>query len=372
MVMTQKQRILAAARGEHLDKLPFGARIDLWYNYNLGHGTLPEKYKGWSEVDIIRDQGAGAHYRSLPMIKEEYHDMEVIKKDEPPYITTEFRTPLGSVCKKMAFTPDTGEYAPYEIENLFKSESDYPIIKYVLEHTIPVLDSEKYSKARDEVGESGLVVTGATDDSPTQRVMREMMGYDRFFYELMDHPTKVEELIEVMKSLQRKEYEIAVKLDLEIFNICCNWSDDIHTPIFKKYFTPWLQEITDFLHAHGKLSMVHIDGENRRLIPFFLDTHVDVFEAWTPAPMTMVTNAELKKALGDKATIWGGIPAILFEPTYSDEEFDNYIINLFKEIAPGYRFIVGMGDNVPFDGKIERVRRVVELIDEYGSLPIEI
>ena len=61
------------------------------------------------------------------------------------------------------------------------------------------------------------------------------------------------------------------------------------------------------------------------------------------------------------------------ESTYSDEEFDNYIIsNLFKEIALGYRFIVGMGDNVPFDGKIERVRRVVELIDKYGALPVQV
>jgi len=31
-----------------------------------------------------------------------------------------------------------------------------------------------------------------------------------------------------------------------------------------------------------------------------------------------------------------------------------------------------MGDNVPFDGKIERVRRVAELIDKYGALPIEV
>jgi hypothetical protein len=31
-----------------------------------------------------------------------------------------------------------------------------------------------------------------------------------------------------------------------------------------------------------------------------------------------------------------------------------------------------MGDNVPFDGDIDRVRRVVELIDKYGSLPIEV
>jgi len=57
---------------------------------------------------------------------------------------------------------------------------------------------------------------------------------------------------------------------------------------------------------------------------------------------------------------------------YSDEDFDAFTTNMFKEMAPGYRFIVGMGDNLPFDGDINRVRRVVELIEKYGRLPIEV
>jgi len=173
-----------------------------------------------------------------------------------------------------------------------------------------------------------------------------------------------------MKDLERRKYQVAVQPELEIFNICANWSDDIHTPVFEKYFTPWLQEISDFLHAQGKLAMVHVDGENRRLVPFFPRTHVDVWEAWTPAPMTQLSTAEFRKAVGGTAAIWGGVPAILFEPTCSDEEFDDYVRNLFKETAPGYNFIVGMGDNLPFDGKIERVSRIVELVDKYGTLPI--
>jgi len=66
------------------------------------------------------------------------------------------------------------------------------------------------------------------------------------------------------------------------------------------------------------------------------------------------------------------VPSTLFEPTYSDEEFDQYIINMLKEIAPGYNFIAGMGDNLPFDGNIERVGRIVELIDKYGRVPISV
>ena len=86
--------------------------------------------------------------------------------------------------------------------------------------------------------------------------------------------------------------------------------------------------------------------------------------------MTRVTTAELRKAWGDKVTIWGGIPATLFGPQYTDEEFDNYVKNMFKEIAPGYNFIVGMGDNVPFDGNIDRVGQVSQLIEKYGKLPM--
>ena len=88
--------------------------------------------------------------------------------------------------------------------------------------------------------------------------------------------------------------------------------------------------------------------------------------------MTSVTTRELREAWGDRVTVWGGLPTVIFEPSYSDEEFSAYVINLFREIAPGNNFILGMGDNFPVDGDIERVRRVVELIDRYGSLPISI
>jgi len=44
--MTYKQWVLATARKQPVDKLPFGARIDLWYNYYSANNTLPEKYKG--------------------------------------------------------------------------------------------------------------------------------------------------------------------------------------------------------------------------------------------------------------------------------------------------------------------------------------
>ena len=371
MEMTQKQRLLKASRGEKLDKLPVGARIDLWYNYNSAHDTLPEKYKGWDQTAIIRDQGAGAQSRFHTVVKDTYENVEVIEKHDHPYVLTEYRTPIGTVSKKTLFTTTEGPWIGYDTEKIFKEEKDYAVIEYILQHTTPVIDPN-FSKAYKAVGEDGIMATGAGRACPAQRIMRDMMGFEKFFYELVDHPVKLESLLETMKDYVRRQHREAIKTELEIFYVAGNWSDDVHTPVFKKYFIPWFQEITDFLHSHGKLAMAHVDGENRRLLPFFKETGIDIWEAWTPVPMTSLTNTELRAAVGEKGIIWGGIPSILFEPTYSDKEFDTYVIDLFREISPGYNFIVGMGDNLPFDGDIERLGRVVELTESYGKLPISI
>ena len=371
MAMTHKQRILAAAWKQPVDKLPFGARIDLWYNYHSGHGTLPERYRGRSIVDILRDQGAGIKLHSHSLWKTEYHNVEVITHNDPPYTTTEYRTPIGTVTLKTVLTPEEGPLTPYEVELPFKSEKDYPAIEYILANTTLIPDFSEYHRLEKMLGDDGIVATGM-GYSPMQRIMRNWMGYEMFFYELHDHPAKVERLYELSVELERKRLNIVLNSPVEIPYVCSNWSDDIHTPIFKKYFVPWLRETTDILHSKGKLSQVHADGEMKRLIPMFLETGVDVAEAWSPAPMTSVTTGELKKAWGDKVTIWGGIPSIVFGQQYSDQKFDDYVLNLFKEISPGHSFILGMGDNLPYDAKIERVGRVVDLIEKYGHIPIEV
>ncbi|MBA7646243.1 hypothetical protein ES703_54005 [subsurface metagenome] len=371
MTMTHKARILAAAHKQAVDELPFGARIDVWYNYHYGHGSLPEKYKGCNMVEILRDQGAGAQIRHMRIWKIEYDNLEVVTREDPPYTTTEWRTPVGIVSLKTMFRPEEGPWIVYEVDYPFKSKEDYPTIEYILENTRLVADLSEYYQKEKMAGEDGMVMTGMDLYSPMQQIMRYWLGYEKFFYELHDHPAQVERLYELQKELAKKKLQILGNSPVEIPLLCGNWSDEFHTPVFKKYFVPWLREASDYLHSKGKITQVHADGEMKRLIPFFLETGIDVAEAWSPVPMTSVTTTELRKAWGDKVTIWGGIPSMLFEPQYSDEEFDAYVINLFKEIAPGHNFIVGMGDNLPFDGQIERVGRIAQLIERYGRVPME-
>jgi hypothetical protein len=56
---------------------------------------------------------------------------------------------------------------------------------------------------------------------------------------------------------------------------------------------------------------------------------------------------------------------ILCEPI-SDDEFEAFMLDLFKTIAPGDSFILGVADNVMPETKFERLLRISEMVEEYG------
>ena len=68
-MMTDKERMLKAARGEWADRLPWIPRIDLWYNANSLQGTLPAKYGKEATLDEIADDIGGGHHKIVPEYK---------------------------------------------------------------------------------------------------------------------------------------------------------------------------------------------------------------------------------------------------------------------------------------------------------------
>jgi uroporphyrinogen-III decarboxylase len=86
-----------------------------------------------------------------------------------------------------------------------------------------------------------------------------------------------------------------------------------------------------------------------------------------------VTITDVKKAFKGKVTIFGGIPSVvLLEDSMSAEAFEEYLKNLFREIAPGDRFILGVSDTTPPNAKFERLLRITEMVKEWGTLPLKI
>ena len=137
--------------------------------------------------------------------------------------------------------------------------------------------------------------------------------------------------------------------------------------LFARYAMPFFRQVTDLLHAGGKHAQYHFDGWVRPLLPMIAESGLDCIEALTPQPSGDVTLAEAIAALQGKVLIQGGMPAALVTHGFDQEECGRYALETIR-IAKTGRVALGMGDNVPPDGDLERVRLITRLVEEQGWL----
>jgi len=142
-------------------------------------------------------------------------------------------------------------------------------------------------------------------------------------------------------------------------------------PLFRKYITPYYQELSALLHARGKTLAWHADDDTSLIMNEVLEAGYDMSECFTTAPMVPLTLKEARATLGTRHIIFGGIPSLVLEPNYPEEEFEAYVRDVFRTIAPGDGFILGVADNLMPTSVIERVERISELVDEYANYPID-
>jgi hypothetical protein len=75
-------------------------------------------------------------------------------------------------------------------------------------------------------------------------------------------------------------------------------------------------------------------------------------------------------AWGDRVIIWGGVPSAILEDPFTDEQLEQCMDDLFRTIAPGRAFILGIADNAMPGSKIERIRRITETVERRGTIPM--
>ena len=399
--MTPKERMLRAARGEWADILPWVPRIDLWYNANSLQGTLPAKYRRGVTLDEIADDIGGGYHKIVPDFlnarsPEDTVDRglgifrlkgmpyraelagverEVKKEGNATFVT--YHTPLGSISCKILYTEEmrrAGVSITWISEHVIKDPQDYKIVGYIFKNIKVIPDYENYLEFQRQVGDKGFAAArGLAAASPMQQIMRDFLDATQFYLEMYDHPQEMRQLCEDLEPYYDQLFQVLVNSPAEVVFHGSNFDEMItYPPFFRNYIMPYLQRLADMLHARGKLLICHCDGENQGLLDLIAESGMDIAEAICPQPMTKVTISEVKKSFKGKVTIFGGVPSVaLLDQSMSDEEFERFMKNLFQEIVPGDRFILGISDTTPPDAKFERLFRITEMVQGWGKLPMK-
>jgi hypothetical protein len=372
--MADRERLLTIIGGGSPDRIPWIPRLQIWYEAHRHRGTLPDKYQGWSLREIECDLGMGTPAREAKIFHTELRDVEVRTQQREDATVTEYVTPVGAVSTLHRLTKELKQIGigGLEVEHLIKGPADYPVVEYLIQHTEIVPTFQEYLAFEQAVGEDGLPLVYIGQD-PMNRILQELIGYNNAFYHLHDYKEQVLHLYEVLKEQAMQIQEVALNSPATLI-MHGEHFDSMMTPppIFREYMLPYFRPFAERLNERGKLLVGHADADTRLLLDLIKAAGFDLLECFVTSPMVSVTLEEARAVFGTDVIIWGGIPSVMLCDPVSDQVFEDYMLSLFRTIAPGDAFILGVADNVMPEAKFERIARVSELVEEYGEYPIQL
>ena len=370
--MTLAERLMAVFRGEQPDFMPWFADLTYWYGAQAYRKTLPERYQGEGVVQLYRDLRCGCHEHALNLPCEiSYEGVEVaVRRETDTDLSAErevveWRTPVGTLTQVKQFVPAgcCWGYRQYPVQ----SPADLRAMRYLFEHQ-QVKPNYEHQRRQLAMWQDWGVPSSIPPRSPLAQLIVIWMGVTNTIYALADAPEEVEATLEVLAASDDPIYEAICDSPAPLVYFGENITSEVVSPrLFERYYAPYYRRRSAQLHAAGKYIFVHVDGTMRGVLPLMAATGVDCAQSLTPAPVGDVAVSEMRALAGPDLILWGGVPAAFFSPQYPESALREIVMECIRHHL-GTPFILGVCDQVPPDGIIERVRMVSEIVEEHGRL----
>ena len=373
--MTSRERLLAAIRGQEVDRIPWSPFLAYWWEHQ------PQDFQRRGQAQFLKEIGADALLRgfSTPFTSSNIHGVDLYENFHHPLPGCEIRrkvkgdetqirhlTPIGTLTTLARYSPE-GD-TQFVIEHPVKQREDYKILSYMIEHMIIEPDYAPVQQAIDELGDDGLYVPLISPflKTPFQALIEHFVGTQQLMYDLADYPEEVETLLEIMSQRAMQAVQIAVESPAEAF---ITWEDssttNVSPKLFARYIAPELSHWGQVVHAADKLLIHHACGHLRALLPIMAEEEVDMIESLSPPPTGNVEVWEAQAVLGHDVGIIGGI-----EPTHflnlTMPELRTYVETLLDRVNPRH-YVLANSDSCPPGVSVEKFRLVTDIIQERYS-----
>lgn len=395
--MTQRERLLAALRGDACDQLPWAPRLDLWYVAQRARGTLPPRLDGLDTGRLADAFGVGCRSVSADRLRPGHEPDYVLRAfgidnhPDHPYrvdlrglpvavrrengrVRTSIRAPAGEVTTEFEFDGEmarNGVTVPFIRKFPITSPADFEPVAQVFGHLEVTPQPEGYAAYRRRIGDSGLAIAHCLPcASPMQMIFYSLVAKEEFFYLYADERDGLRALAARLEPYFDRVMSAVLACEAEAIMIGGNFDQDLTWPaFFAAEISPWLHRLSARAHAAGKLVVTHTDGENQMLLPLYPDCGFDAAESVCPRPMTRCSLQKIREGLGPRVTTWGGLCSVAFLRGSMDEAaFEAHLDEAFAAIGDGSRFILGVSDNVPPDADLGRLERVRERVRAFGPV----
>lgn len=364
-MLTSKQRMLTAIRGEVPDRLPVTT-------HHLMKSFLDNYMDGIAGQDFFDHFGMDAIRWILPLrtVPGESHVHSGTLAPDwqmPDYVTNdEWQVAIEDIhggeytTKRFTITTPGGalsmilqgnEHTIWVKDHLIGSKSDIDL----LGKHLPKLycDVEAINQDAQSYGQRGLIRShipgfdlfgqpGCWQDAAC------LVGIERLIMETFDDPVWVHELLKI---LQRRKLGYIRSMAGARFDILELGGGDASTTvispkIFSKFVAPYDGELVAAAHEAGQRIVYHTCGGMMPILEGIADLGVDAMETFTPPAMGADVNlAEAKRRIGDRVCMIGGFDQFHFLVGCSPEETRAEVRRCFEVAGRGGGYILSPSDH---------------------------
>ena len=361
--------LLNLLSGKESSEIIWTADLEYWVAGQRITGKLKREYDGEEgRLKLSHDLGVMPYYwyEQFWLAEPIYNGVTVTIEKVGETSTRRWITPIGQLEEISVFSKKSCSQA--SIKHPVQNERDLEVLLYILkQRQLKPVSLDNYNKRRElYAGYDGIPSIGLPR-SPLSALAVEWCGIENLVYLMMDYPDLIEKILGLFEQQEKPIIEALCKIAPPLVHFADNLTSDCYTSYFDKYMAEPYRRRLGALHCADVKCAVHLDGTVRGLLPKLADIGIDAIEALTPVPAGDVPVEEMRKLAGnDDVILWGGIPGTMFCEPYTWDDMKTHVEKLIQSWS-GQRFIIGVADQIPANGDIEKCRKISEMIREISK-----
>jgi uroporphyrinogen-III decarboxylase len=383
--MNSRQRLLNAIRLQPVDHIPLYLRLWSmgggedhipfdWHNQvtraenllqlGVDDTLLLQPPLGYTE-EYIADHSAG-------VIGTEVNRLPPQKPGAPPRLKKVYHTPAGELTQVVALSDDWphGEnimlFSDFNIpryeEPLIKTKADIDRLRYLL--ASPTVEQVEEFRSRSqqlhhEAKRLGVALDGGWSALGDAAVW--LCGMENVLYWQMDQPELLEALLDVLLEWELQRVDLLLQERIDVL-VHMAWYEgvDFWTPKnYRRLLRPRLQQLIDRAHQYNVPFRYIITKGWMPLRKDLLEMRIDCLTGVDPV-QDRLTLEEVKRDLGGRVCLMGGMNAAITLSMGSEEEIRQAVDHAMQVLAPGGGFILFPVDNVFCEMPWERVEILID------------
>ncbi|MHB1133511.1 MAG: hypothetical protein ACYC4L_14160 [Chloroflexota bacterium] len=342
-VMTPRQRILAALRGEPVDRVPFTCYSQI---IPRGEGERLLREAGLALVE--RPPVVTLEAPNVRVLRETYWEQGIL------YTRVTWRTPVGDVYQTTrAQTNYDDPTTAWMLDYPIKRPDDYRVAEFIVKDTVFRSNLDEVARAGARLGEDGYVIPGMSSlfthpryaGNPMHMVMTYLLGVEQFAFDLYERAGEVLGLVDLLWRRQREVYPLLAAAPGELVI----YGGNIHAGLvgrqrFADHYLPCWQALREWTQPAGKLIGCHFDADTGAVKDLIARAPIDVIEAFTPAPFTDLSLVEARQ-LWPQKVLWLNFTSNVHLEAPAAVQAE--VRRLLAEAGRPERLLVGITEDVP-------------------------